>query len=187
MKDSPSPLMNCERQRRWRRIPSEYGFTLIQVCVLLTVAALTMVVVLPSSQTNLTAANVTTAKMNAILTALRGYEAANASLPCPADASQPIGSNTYGVAAGNPGTGTTGNCTGGTPAANFVDSTNNVAIGMVPVRTLGLSNRLRAGFLWPRHHLRGGHQHDDGCWGASAPGKIAVTDNGTVTTASRRW
>ena len=97
MKDSPSPLMNCERQRRWRRIPSEYGFTLIQVCVLLTVAALTMVVVLPSSQTNLTAANVTTAKLNAILLALRQYEEHTGMLPCPADASQPIGGTTYGV------------------------------------------------------------------------------------------
>ena len=102
------------------------GFTLIQISLLLLAASLAMVAILPSTRTSLDANNATTAKMNAVLMAMRQYEAAKASLPCPADASQPIGSATYGVAAANSGTST--NCSGGSPAANYVDATNNVAI-----------------------------------------------------------
>src|ERR1035437_8086182 len=94
------------------------GFTLIQISILLIVASLVLVNLLPSSRTNLNANNDSTARMNAILTALRGYEAKNAALPCPADASKPIGSTLYGVAAANPGT--TFNCSGaGFPVANY--------------------------------------------------------------------
>src|SRR5580658_3512082 len=107
------------------------GFTLIQISVLLIVASVVLVNILPSTRTSLTGNNDTTTKMNAILTAMRGYEAANAKLPCPADASQPIGGTSYGVAAANPCAST--NCAGGSPAANYTDSTNHVAIGMVPV------------------------------------------------------
>jgi DNA-binding beta-propeller fold protein YncE len=121
-----------------KRYRGRSGFTLIQISILLVVASLVLVAILPSSQTNLTANNVTTAKMNTILTALREFEATNGRLPCPADASQPIGSTSYATEAAKPGSST--NCTGGAPAANFVDATNHTAIGMVPLRALGLSN-----------------------------------------------
>jgi len=114
------------------------GFTLIQISILLTVAALVLVTLLPSTQTVLTANTATTTKMNTILAALRQFQAEYGRLPCPADASLPISGTNYGVEAQNPGTST--NCSGGNPAANYTDTTNKVAIGMVPVRALALSN-----------------------------------------------
>ena len=97
-----------------------------------------MVTVLPSTRTNLNANNATMVKMNTVVTALRTYMTVNGNLPCPADASLAISNTNYGVAAANPGS--TNNCSGGTPAANYTDSTNQIAIGMIPVRALGLSN-----------------------------------------------
>jgi len=151
------------------------GFALIQISILLVVASLVLVTILPSSQTNLTANNATTTKMNTILTALRKFQAANGWLPCPADASQPIGSTTYGVVAAN--SGATNNCSGGSPAANFVDAANHTAIGMVPARALGLSN----------DYTLDGYGRDityavdtaaTSCWAStSLPGNIVVAEN----------
>ncbi len=114
------------------------GFTLIQISILLTVAALVLVTLLPSTQTILTSNTSTITKMNTLLTAIRQFQAANGRLPCPADASQPISSTSYGLEAANPGPIT--NCSGGSPAANYTDTTHTIAIGMVPVRALALSN-----------------------------------------------
>jgi hypothetical protein len=117
---------------------TQAGFNLIQISILLTVASLVMVAVLPSPQSAVKNNATSVVKMNAILTALRQYQAATGVLPCPADPTQPIGSNTYGVASSN--TGTTNNCVTGTaPNAAYADSTNHIAIGMVPVASLGLS------------------------------------------------
>ncbi len=109
------------------------GFTLIQISLLLMAASLVLVTVLPSTQTTLNANNATTTKSNSLIAALRQYQASHGRLPCPADASQPMLAANYGIEAANPGAST--NCAGGTPAANYVDATNHVAIGMVPVRT----------------------------------------------------
>jgi len=67
------------------------GFTLIQISILLTVAALVMVALLPSSRSKPTLDNATTVTMNCLLTAMREYESVNSDLPCPADASLPNG------------------------------------------------------------------------------------------------
>lgn len=153
------------------------GFTLVQVSIILIVASLVLVNLLPSTRTNLTANNTSVTRMNAIMTALRGYEAANARLPCPADASQPINSTSYGVAAANYGTGSPGNCTGGSPAANFVDTTNQVAIGMVPVRALGLSNDYALdGF--GRDFTYAVDTNATSCFSGTLTGQIAVYDAG---------
>jgi sugar lactone lactonase YvrE len=157
------------------------GFTLIQISILLIAASLVLVAILPSTRTTLNANNATTAKLNGILTAMRGYEAKNAALPCPADASQPIGSTSYGVAAANSGTGSPGNCTGGTPAANYVDTTNNVAVGMVPVRALGLSNDYALD-AYGRDITYAVDTNATVCFSGTLPGKITVTDNGTANT-----
>ena len=154
------------------------GFTLIQISILLIAASLVLVAILPSTRTNLNANNATTAKLNSILTVMRGYEASHAALPCPADASQPIGSTSYGVAAANPGTGSPGNCTGGTPAANYVDTANNVAVGMVPVRALGLSNDYALD-SYGRDITYAVDTNATVCFSGSLPGKITVTDSGT--------
>lgn len=165
--------------RTIRNAPLKGGFTLIQVSIILTLAALAMVMMLPTTQKNLTAGSNSATKLNAVLVALRQYETTNGLLPCPADASQPIGSTNYGVAAANGGP--TTNCTGGSPAANFVDATNHVAIGMVPVRTLGLSNDYALD-NFGRDITYGVDTNATGCW-ASSPltGQVIVTDQGTNT------
>jgi sugar lactone lactonase YvrE/type II secretory pathway pseudopilin PulG len=159
---------------------SRKGFTLIQLSILLTVAALVLVAILPSTRTAMNANNATNAKMNTVLTALRQYESKTATLPCPADASLPIGSASYGVAAANPGTGT--NCSGGSPAANYVDAANNVAIGAVPVRALGLSNDYAVD-AYGRDITYAVDTNATVCFLGTLSGKIAVTDNGTVNTS----
>jgi sugar lactone lactonase YvrE/type II secretory pathway pseudopilin PulG len=158
---------------------SQRGFTLIQISILLVVASIVLVAILPSTRTTLNANNATTVKLNNILTAMRGYEAKNAALPCPADASQPIGSTTYGVPAANPGTGSPGNCTGGIPAANYIDTANNVAVGMVPVRALGLSNDYALD-AYGRDITYAVDTNATVCFSGTLPGKITVTDNGTA-------
>lgn len=119
------------------------GFSLIQISILLTVASLVMVAVLPSPQSSLKSASASAIKMNTLITALRQYQSQYATLPCPADPTQPIGSSTYGVASSN--TGTTNNCVTGTaPNAAYADSTQHIAIGMLPVRALQLPERQRS-------------------------------------------
>jgi hypothetical protein len=71
--------------------------------------------------------------MNSVLKALRAYESVNSKLPCPADATKPMGDPNYGKAAF-----AISDCRGGSPAANYADTTNHIAIGMVPFKTLGL-------------------------------------------------
>ena len=117
------------------------GFTLIQLSIMLTIASLVMVANLPGVQTTLNADKITVKKMNAIMVALRQYQTANSTLPCPADSALLTTSGNFGVAASNPGT--TNNCQGGgtiNAPYIFTTSSNDVAMGMVPVATLGLSS-----------------------------------------------
>ncbi len=154
------------------------GFSLIQISILLTVASLIMVTVLPSSQSPLRQNANSVSKMQAILTSLRQYQVANGTLPCPADPTQPIGSNTYGVAAAN--SGSTGNCVGGSPAAAYADSTNHIAIGMIPVRALQLPDAAALDD-WERNITYAVDTNATGCWSApSLSGAITVNDNGNI-------
>lgn len=120
-----------------QRPNSQAGFTLIQISVLLTVASLILVTLLPTTQGTVKSNRGSFDKMTSIMTALRQYQAATCSLPCPADPTLPIGATNYGRAAANPGT--VGNCIGGSPAAAYADTTKHIAIGMVPIYTIGLS------------------------------------------------
>jgi len=151
------------------------GFTLIQVSILLTVASIVLVNILPITRSVNTGGNASITQMNTILNAMRAYESSNASLPCPADASLPTGSSNYGIAAANPGTST--NCSGGSPAANYTDTTNNIAIGAVPVRALGLPNSAALD-AWGRTITYAVDTNATVCFQGSLAGKIAVTDNG---------
>ncbi len=154
------------------------GFTLIQISILLTIASLVLVTILPSTRSTLDKNNATEAKLNSILLTLRQYHAANGMLPCPADASQPVDASNYGVAAAN--SGSSGNCTGGTPAANYADAANHVAIGMVPVRTLGLSKDYALD-AYGRDVTYAVDTNATSCWTSSVlPGQLAITDNGTA-------
>src|SRR5579871_6391898 len=150
------------------------GFTLIQVSMLLMAASLVMVAAtLPGSRQNLNAGSISVNRLEAVLTTLRQYQTATGILPCPADASQPIGSTTYGVAATNGGT--SGNCIGTT--SPYADTHNNIAIGMVPVKTLGLSNDYALdGF--GRDISYAVDTNATQCWATtSLPGAITVKDN----------
>lgn len=161
------------------------GFTLIQLSIILTVASLVFVATLPGIQTSLKASAGSVSKMNSVLNTMRGYMAANGVLPCPADPTQATGSNTFGVAAANPGTGSSGNCIGGTPAAAYADTTNHIAIGMIPVKTLGLSyadalDGYGRDITYVVDTNATGNSTGGPCWSSSSlTGAITVNDNGT--------
>lgn len=148
------------------------GFSLIQVGILLTAASLVAVAMLPAYQTKLTSNKNSENKLNSVMVALRNFEISNGRLPCPADAGQTLSSAYYGMEAANQGA----NCTGGTPAANLSDSSNNVAIGMVPVRTLGLSNDAALDD-YGRYITYAADTTATTCWSASgSAGNIIIDD-----------
>ena len=155
------------------------GFTLIQISLLLIIASLVLVNILPSTRTALSANSATISKMNKLMLALRGYQASHGMLPCPAEANLPIGNVSYGVAAA--GNDTSNNCGGGSPAASYIDGTNNIAIGMVPVRALGLSNDYALD-AYGRDITYAVDTDATVCgWPSSSlAGKIVVMDNGTA-------
>ena len=119
--------------------PYNKGFTLIQISILLTILAVAMVAALPSYQVTNNQNQVSTKKMQTVMAALRAYQAAYGTLPCPANPTLATSATYYGVAGTN--NGTTNNCVGA-PNANaayaLTTATNYIAVGMVPVRTLGL-------------------------------------------------
>ncbi len=159
------------------------GFTLIQLSIILTVASLVFVAALPGIQTSLKASATSVTRMNAILNTMRGYMAAKGVLPCPADPTQAIGSSNFGVAAAGPGT--TNNCTGGSPSAAYADATQHIAIGMVPVKTLGLSyadalDGYGRDITYAVDTNATGNASGAACWGSSSlTGAITVNDNGS--------
>jgi hypothetical protein len=146
------------------------GFSLIQLSVLLIIASLTMVAILPSTQAPVVRTGNSADKMSSIITALRQYQAATCSLPCPADPLLATDANNYGVASTQ--TGTTNNCvTGGI----YADTTKHIALGMVPWRTLGLSYDYALD-AWGRDIT---YAVDTGATSQSAgTSTISVTDNG---------
>jgi type II secretory pathway pseudopilin PulG len=162
-------------------ITKQDGFTLIQISIMLTIAALLMVSYLPSQQTQLKADAVSAEKLNFVLNAIRQYQIANGVIPCPADASLATGANNYGVMAANAGT--TNNCGGGTPAANFRDSTNNIAIGAIPFKTLGISSDYALDG-YNRLITYAVDTNATTCQSTnSLTGKITITDNGNAVTS----
>ncbi len=72
-------------------------------------------------------------KMDVIEDALIGFKAAYQRLPCPADGSLAFDDANFGLEAQN-----NGECTGGTPAANFSDGLTDVVAGVVPTKALQL-------------------------------------------------
>ncbi len=157
------------------------GFSLIQISILLTVAGLVMVAVLPTPQGTVKTNASSASKMNSVLTALRQYQAATCTLPCPADPTLAMGHSNWGKAAANPGTGSPGNCISGSPAAAYADTTNHIAIGMVPVFTIGLSADYALDG-WGRNLTYAVDTNATPTnWSSlSLPGAITVNDNGSV-------
>lgn len=105
----------------------------------MTVAALVMVSVLPGQEAgnSLRKSATTVERMMKIERATTGFMAAYGRRPCPADGQYGVDTANFGIEAANPGT-----CTGGTPAAPMGPDagTGNVVAGVVPTKTLGLSD-----------------------------------------------
>lgn len=153
------------------------GFTLVQISAMLMVTSLVMVAILPSSHKTLDGDKVSTERLNDLMKYFRAYVVAHGKLPCPASGSLPMGNANYGVAAANGGT--TGNCSGGSPAA-IADSTNNVAVGVVPFKSLGIP-REYAMDAYGRAITYAVDTHmTDSCWSSPVTGGITITDNGVA-------
>ncbi|HEU5046696.1 MAG TPA: NHL repeat-containing protein [Rickettsiales bacterium] len=151
------------------------GFTLLQISILLTVASLVVVATLPSTRSALRSNEMGTQKMEAILSAVRQYEASHGYVPCPADPNLAVGNTAYGMASAN--SGASSNCSGGSIYA-VTSSPNHVAIGMVPVRTLGLASS----YALDSYGRDITYTVDTGataCWTSTTQqGSITVNDNG---------
>lgn len=122
---------------------SQAGFTLIQLSIILTVAALMMAAVLPGFNANTDAQRITVQKMNAIMNALRQYQVANGTLPCPASAKYNLSYASSGLTFGESYGSKASTCvpSGSTDYGdNFIyeNSAKTEVIGIVPVATLGL-------------------------------------------------
>lgn len=156
------------------------GFTFIQLSVFITIVSLVLVACLPSLQTPIANASQTTERMNTILLALRQFESSYGRIPCPADASQPIGSTAYGMEAAGGGSST--NCAGSSPAANSIDATNHVAIGMLPVRSLGLPSNYALD-AWGRDFTYAVDTNATICFPEAITGALSINDNGAAFNA----
>jgi prepilin-type N-terminal cleavage/methylation domain-containing protein len=114
------------------------GFTLLEMSIVLVLVSVIAgsVAVIFSSVLKKHQVEQTLAKMETIQQALYEYRVAFNRLPCPADATTPLGNAQFGIAASN-----MGSCTGGVPAVNFTGgggSLQDERQGMVPTQTLHL-------------------------------------------------
>jgi len=121
------------------------GFTLIELTVVLMVITAVMgsIISLMSASLEGKSYNSTIAKMQLLQQAIADYRIAYNRLPCPANSSAyNPGDANYGREAANKGT-----CISGTPDSDIGDAT--AAVGMVPVRTLGLPDDMAIDY-WGR-------------------------------------
>jgi len=164
---------------------SKRGFSLIQVSIILAVASIVMVSNLPTSKSKSQSTQTTSDKTTVIMNAFRSYMANNGTLPCPADPRLAVGSDNYGVKAAN--NGATNNCMGASPAVpykltNTVNGvTANVAIGMIPVKSLGLSKDYALDAYGRNITYMVDTRATETCWNAqNINGIITINDNGNT-------
>ncbi|APW58615.1 prepilin-type N-terminal cleavage/methylation domain-containing protein [Paludisphaera borealis] len=114
---------------------SQGGFTLIELSIVLVIIALItgMSISMGLGMVETARRVQTASKLDTIENALMSYRTVYNRLPCPANAFLLPTNASYGLEAAN-----TGTCTGGTPAANFSDTTHNVVEGAVPFKALNL-------------------------------------------------
>ena len=127
--------MKRVKPRRYR-IVRAYGFSLVELSIVLAIISVTLggALTIATKKTESDKANETEQKLNEIEQALEQYVIDNQRLPCPADGSKTIdatSANAFGVA----GSADDSSC----GDANFNDGAN-VYLGVVPVKTLGLSD-----------------------------------------------
>lgn len=111
------------------------GYTLIEMTLVLVIIMLvgTSYLTYAMARAEQQKTDLTNKRMDEIQQALLRYRGVNHALPCPASGAATIASQYNGTAAAN-----AGSCTGGTPAASVTGT--NLAIGVVPTRTLGLDD-----------------------------------------------
>lgn len=113
------------------------GFSLLELAVVVSIVAVMAGTGMAIGKSTMDSAQVamTNTRMQTIQTALKAFRRANDRLPCPANATILAGNANYGVESAN-----AGNCTGGTPAANYsVGSSGTLIVeGSLPTRALSL-------------------------------------------------
>lgn len=118
------------------------GFTLIQISILLAVAAMLLAANLPGGDAGDYNQKVldTIHKLDRIETAMQGFMASNGYRPCPADGQYDVNNSNFGWEAGHVATNTAGECVGGTPAAPMGpdSATGKTYMGVIPTKSLGL-------------------------------------------------
>ena len=116
-----------------------HGFTLIELSAVLLIISLLVASILTVETQKIRAEKQTelAVKLDAIQKALYEYRLMNDQLPCPGDATKDFNNSWFGVAADSAASA----CHSGTNASARIATTgNNVFGGIVPVRTLGLSD-----------------------------------------------
>jgi hypothetical protein len=129
----------CMLNRTMHSYRSTSGFSLIQISIILTVAAIILASTLPGggkgdvNQRTLS----TIAKLDAIEQATNDFMVKNGRRPCPASGGYDINARYFGVEAANAGT-----CTGATPAVQLGPDigTGFIIAGTVPTKTLGMTD-----------------------------------------------
>lgn len=118
---------------------TQAGFSLIEMAIVLSVISVILAGMLPLllERQRSDDLHTTLARMEQLQEALRLYAIQQARLPCPADGAIALGSSSFGVQADNQGS-----CTGGAIQANQVNAGAEIASGVVPTRTLGLSDEM---------------------------------------------
>jgi len=115
------------------------AFSLIEISIVVLIIAILITGSLSSSITAINNAKVksTRERMDEIYKVLGNYLLVNGKLPCPASILELKPSSTYGTSVGTAGT-----CSGTGVYSSTTSGATNLVYGMVPVRTLGLSNDL---------------------------------------------
>jgi prepilin-type N-terminal cleavage/methylation domain-containing protein len=115
------------------------AFSLIEISIVVLIIAILITGSLSSSITaiNNTKIKSTRDRMDEIYKALGNYLLVNGKLPCPASILELKPSSTYGTSIGTAGT-----CSGTGVYSSTTSGATNLVYGMVPVKTLGLSNDL---------------------------------------------
>ncbi len=123
-----------------KKNPKKTAFSLIELSIVVLIIAILITGSLSSSITAINNAKIksTRERMDEIYKALGSYLLINGKLPCPASILElKSSSSTYGTSIGTAGT-----CSGSGIYTSTTSGATNLVYGMVPVRTLGLSNDL---------------------------------------------
>jgi prepilin-type N-terminal cleavage/methylation domain-containing protein len=115
------------------------AFSLIEISIVVLIIAILITGSLSSSITAINNAKLksTRESMDEIYKALGNYLLVNGNLPCPASILELKSNSNYGTSVGTAGT-----CSGAGVYTSATSGATNLVYGMVPVKTLGLSNNL---------------------------------------------